>query len=156
MRSTRCRLNIKAPRAAIYRLLLDPAAIARWRVPDGMTAQVHELDAREGGRVRVSLTYDGLTVAGKTTSYTDTYRGRFAWLIPDKLVVEVHEFETTDPAMRGEMTSTIALSDSDGGTELVAVHDGLPLGVSLEDNETGWRMSLAKLAELAESGQALG
>ena len=151
MRSTRAHLNIKAPRAVVYRLLLDPAAIARWRVPDGMTAQVHELDAREGGRVRVSLTYDEPTVAGKTTSRTDTYHGRFVWLIPDKLVVEVDEFETTDPALRGEMTSTIALSDSDNGTELVAVHEGLPPGVSLEDNETGWRMSLAKLAELAES-----
>jgi uncharacterized protein YndB with AHSA1/START domain len=156
MRSTRARQKIKAPRALIYRLLLDPGAIARWRVPDGMTAQVHELDAREGGRVRVSLTYDEPTAAGKTTSHTDTYHGRFVWLIPDKLVVEVDEFETTDPALQGEMTSTITLSDSDGGTDLVAVHQGLPPGVSLEDNETGWRMSLAKLAELAESGQVSG
>ncbi len=65
-------------------------------------------------------------------------------------VVEVDEFETTDPGLRGEMTITITLADADGGTNLVAVHDGLPRGVSPTDNETGWRMALAKLAALLE------
>ena len=47
-----------------------------------------------------------------------------------------------------------ALADAaeDGGTDLVAVHEGLPPGVSADDNETGWRMSLAKLAALVEAG----
>jgi hypothetical protein len=36
---------------------------------------------------------------------------------------------------------------------LVAVHDGLPAGLSPADNETGWRMALAKLAALAEMGR---
>jgi hypothetical protein len=62
----------------------------------------------------------------------------------------VVEFETEDRALRGEMTITYALADADGGTELLAVHDGLPRGLSTADNETGWRMSLAKLAALVE------
>ena len=69
-------------------------------------------------------------------------------LVPNEQIVEVDEFETEDPAMRGEMTITITLADADGGTNLVAVHDGLPSGVSLADNETGWQMALAKLAAL--------
>ena len=153
MHSTRVRQKIDAPRATVYRLLLDAEAIARWRVPDGMSAEVHEFDAREGGRLRVSLTYDDQSPAGKTTSHTDTYTGRFVRLVPDEMVVEVDEFETEDSQLRGEMTSTITLSDSDGGTELIAVHEGLPPGVSLADNETGWQMALAKLGELAESSQ---
>jgi hypothetical protein len=28
-------------------------------------------------------------------------------------------------------------------------HEGLPVGVSVEDNEAGWRMALGKLALLA-------
>jgi len=150
MRSTRVQLHIRAPRATVYRLLLDPEAIVQWRVPDGMTARVHELDAREGGAVRVSLTYTEPTRTGKTTSRTDTYRGRFLRLVPNEQVVEVDEFETADPALRGEMTSTITLTDADGGTDLVAVHTGLPPGLSSADNEIGWRMSLEKLAALAE------
>jgi len=151
MNSTLVSRHIHAPRAMVYRTLLDAEAIAHWKVPDGMTCQVHEFDAREGGSIRVSLTYDAPGGAGKTTPHTDTYRGRFALLVKNERVVEVDEFETDDPAMRGEMTITVSLTDADGGTELVAVHEGLPSGVSSADNETGWHMSLAKLAALVET-----
>lgn len=52
--------HIRAPRARVDEALLDPAAVQRWMVPDGMTSQVHELDARDGGTFRMSLTYDEL------------------------------------------------------------------------------------------------
>jgi hypothetical protein len=73
-------------------------------------------------------------------------------LVTNEQVVEVVEFETTDPAMRGEMTITFALSDANGGTDLFAVHDGVPPGVPPADNEAGWQSSLAKLAALVEAG----
>ncbi|MGY1704939.1 SRPBCC family protein [Geodermatophilus sp. SYSU D00697] len=148
--STRVARHIRAPRAAVYRALLDADAVARWKVPPGMTAQVHEFTGGEGGTFRISLTYDEPGPAGKTTTHTDTYRGRFARLVPDQQVVEVDEFESDDPALRGEMTITITLADADGGTDLVAVHDGLPDVVSPTDNETGWRLSLDRLAALVE------
>jgi uncharacterized protein YndB with AHSA1/START domain len=116
-----------------------------------MTSEVHELEPREGGAIRISLTYDAPDRTGKTSGRTDTYRGRFVELVPDERVVEVDEFETADPALRGEMTSTIELRDADGGTELVAVHEGLPPGVAPADNEAGWREALDRLAALLES-----
>jgi uncharacterized protein YndB with AHSA1/START domain len=152
MSSTRISRYINAPRAVVYRALFDARAVAKWKVPTGMTCQVHAFDAREGGSFRISLAYDAPTGTGKTTVHTDTYHGRFVKLVPNEQVVEVDEFETTDPALRGEMTITITLADADGGTDLVAVHDGLPPGVSPVDNETGWRMALAKLAALVEAG----
>lgn len=150
MTTTRVSRLLNAPRPRVYRALLDPEAVARWRVPAGMTCRVHELDLREGGHVRVSLTYDEPDRQGKTSSHTDTYHGRFVRLVPDEQVVEVDEFETADPALRGEMTSTITLTDAAGGTELVAVHEDLPPGVSAADNETGWREALARLAAYVE------
>lgn len=143
---------MKAPRATVYRALVDENAIAKWKVPDGMTSHVHAFEGREGGKFRISLTYDAPTGAGKTTAHTDTYHGHFVELVPNERVVEVVEFETADPAFRGKMTTTITLADADGGTELIAVHDGLPRGLSPADNETGWRMALAKLAALVEAG----
>src|SRR5436305_5626605 len=125
MTSTRVRRHFNAPRALVYRTLLDPRAVPKWKVPEGMTCQVHAFDAREGGAIRVSLTYDAPTGAGKTTAHTDTYHGRFVELVPDERIVEVDEFETTDPALSGEMVITISLADADGGTDLHAVHDGL-------------------------------
>lgn len=70
--------------------------------------------------------------------------------MPNERIVEVDEFETADPALQGEMTITITLSDKDGGTEVMGVHEALPPGVPVIDNETGWRMALGKLAALVE------
>lgn len=151
--STRLTQHVHASRADVYRALLDAKAVATWRVPSGMTGQVHRFEARQGGTFRISLTYDAPTGSGKTTANTDTYHGRFVELVPDERVVEVIEFETADPAMRGEMTVTMWLSDADGGTDVLAVHEGLPPGVAPADNETGWRMALEKLARLVEGGR---
>jgi uncharacterized protein YndB with AHSA1/START domain len=128
--STRIRCRLNAPRALVYRALVDARAVATWMVPAGMTSQVHAFDAREGGSFRISLTYEAPTGTGKTSANTDTFHGRFVKLVPDEQVVEVVEFETADPALRGEMTITITLADADGGTDLLAVHDGLPPGLS--------------------------
>lgn len=152
MSSTRISRRVSAPRAAVYRALLDGRAVATWMVPTGMTSHVHAFDAREGGSFRISLTYDAPIGTGKTTAHTDTFHGRFVKLVPDEQVVWVVEFETADPAMRGEMTITFTLADVEGGTEIHAVHDRLPPGLSPADNELGWRMSLAKLAALVEAG----
>lgn len=152
MSSTRISRCVNAPRASVYRALLDPRAVATWKVPTGMTSHVLEFDAREGGFFRISLTYDQPTGAGKTTAHTDTYHGRFAKLVLNEQVVEVIEFEATDPALRGGMTITTMLVDADGGTDVIAVPDTLPPGLSTADNETGWREALAKLAALVEAG----
>ena len=121
---------MNAPRAIVYRALLDARAVAKWKVPSGMTCHVHAFDAREGGSFRISLTYDAPTGTGKTTAHTDTYHGRFVQLVTNEQVIEVVEFETTDPALRGEMTITTSLADS----------------------ETGWRIALEKLAALIDAG----
>jgi uncharacterized protein YndB with AHSA1/START domain len=148
---TRATRQIRAPRAAVYQALLDPAAIARWRVPDGMSSQVHEFEAREGGAFRVSLTYDRAGATGKSSAHTDTYHGHFQRLVPGEQVVEVFEFETTDPSLRGTMTMTTTLTDAADGTEVSIEHEGLPSGVSPADNELGTRMALANLARLVET-----
>jgi uncharacterized protein YndB with AHSA1/START domain len=152
--STRISRHIRAPRERVYRALLDPRAVVRWKVPDGMTAYVHAFDPREGGDVRLSLTYAEPDRRGKSTPHTDTYHGRFVKLVPNTQVIEVDTFETDDPSLQGEMTITITLSDAaGGGTDLRAVHEGLPPGVAPSDNELGWRMALDKLAALVEAGQ---
>lgn len=151
MGSTRISLHINAPRPRVYAALIDAKAITQWKVPDGMRLVVHAFEAREGGRYRISLTYEEPGNAGKTSAHTDIYHGYFKALIANERVVEVMEFETSKPEMQGEMTSTIELSDEGGGTRLVALHEGLPPGVAPADNEAGWRMSLGKLAKLAEA-----
>ena|SRR5437588_1990696 len=152
MSAQRISRRINAPRTAVYRALLDARAVAAWRVPDGMTSRVHAFDPREGGCFRVSLTYDVPTGTGKTDARTDTYRGTFVKLVPDREVVESLAFETADPTFAGRMTITTTLADADGGTDVCLAFEGLPAGVRPADNELGTRMALAKLAALVEAG----
>jgi uncharacterized protein YndB with AHSA1/START domain len=111
MASTRIRYHVNAPRAAVYRAV-DAQAVAKWMAP------------RMTNRPRT----------GKATAHTDTHHGRFVSSCPNEHVVEVVEFETNDPALRGEMTIAITLTDADGGTDRFAVYDGLPPGVAAVDN----------------------
>jgi hypothetical protein len=54
--------------------------------------------------------------------------------------------------MRDHPRTCASMGHALGGTEVFAVHDGLPRGVPTADNEAGWRSSLAKLAALVEAG----
>ena len=141
---------VRAPRSAVYAALLDPRAVERWRVPDDMTARVEEWEPVEGGRFRVSLTYRSENRTGKTEGATDTYAGQFARLVPDEQVVEELRFETADPDLAAPMTMTFTLREVDGGTEVELLHQGLPDAVPPEDNATGTRMALDKLAAHVE------
>jgi uncharacterized protein YndB with AHSA1/START domain len=147
MPSTRVTRRIAAPPEEVFAAILEPA---RWKFPAGMTCEVHEHEAREGGRIHVSLTYDTPDAAGKTTSHTDTYRGRYVEIVPYERIVEVDRFDTADPALEGEMRITIALERCEGGTEVTGTHEGLPPGVPVADNELGWREALDRLASLLE------
>lgn len=151
MYSTSVSRHIDAPPATVYRALLDPDAIAKWRVPDGMRSQVHQFEAWEGGRFRVSLTYDTPGSAGKSAEHTDTYHGRFLSLVPDQRVVEQFEFETADPALQGTMTMTTTLAASGAGTTVTILHEGIPDVIPAADNETGSRMALDNLARICVS-----
>ncbi len=153
MVTTRVLKHIRASPEEVYRALVDPEAVQQWMVPDNMTSRVHGFEASEGGRFRISLTYDDPTLDGKTEGSTDTFEGRFVKLVPAREVVQVIEFETEDPDVSGEMTVTYSLSeDGDGATVLTGIHENLPPGVSPEANEMGWTMSLEKLARRVERG----
>jgi uncharacterized protein YndB with AHSA1/START domain len=141
---------VHAPRHAVYAALLDPHAVQEWRVPDDMTALVHEWQPVEGGRFRVSLTYRAPDRTGKTQGASDTYAGRFARLVPDEQVVEELAFETDAPELKDVMTMTWTLREVDGGTQVDLLHEGLPDVVGPEDNATGTRMALTKLASHVE------
>jgi uncharacterized protein YndB with AHSA1/START domain len=145
--------RIQAAPGAVYAALLDPVAVARWKVPDGMRSEVHEWEPRPGGRFRVSLTYEGPArrARGKTHERTDTYAGRFVELAPGERVVEAIEFETAREDLRGAMRVMTTLTPVPAGTEVAVDHEGLPRGVPEADNRTGTEMALAKLAALLEA-----
>lgn len=138
----------------MYRALVDPYAVVTWRVPNDMTSTIHEFDAREGGHFRISLHYVEPGETGKTSPGFDTYQGHFVRLLPDRLVVESFEFESSDPAFAGIMTMTTELVEADGGCEVVMVHEGVPDAVDPALNEVGIQMALVRLAAWVEDDRS--
>lgn len=143
---------IAASPQALYRAFVDPAAIASWRPPQGMKAEIHTFDPREGGDYRMSFLYTepDPEVQGKTSDHTDTFEGRFVGLIPGERIVEEIDFVSDDPAFRGTMTITTTFRPVSGGTEVTVVCEDVPEGIGESDHKAGIASSLANLAAFVE------
>jgi uncharacterized protein YndB with AHSA1/START domain len=117
-----------------------------------MTGEVHAFNAHDGGTFRMSLTYQEPehSPRGKTSDDRDTVQGRFIKLVPYERIVESVAFESEDPAFAGEMTITWTVAEVGAETEVSVLCENIPVGVRPEDNETGSRSSLQKLAAFIE------
>jgi uncharacterized protein YndB with AHSA1/START domain len=138
----RLKRTIKAPPEKIYKAFLDPDALAAWLPPHGMVGRTHELDARVGGRFRMSF----MTV-GK--SWTHTFGGTYVELVPNRRIVHTDEFETDDASLKGPMRVTITLTPVREGTQIEIVQEGIPAPVA-GGSPYGWSQSFEKLAQLVE------
>ena len=142
---------IAAPLDAVYTALVDPAALAVWMPPTGMTATVEDLDLRPGGAFRMVLTYDDPQGApGKSTADSDIVDARFVEIAPGRRVSYAVSFLSDDPAFAGRMTMVWDVAVAAGGTRVdIAAHD-VPDGISPEDHATGMASSLENLAQYVE------
>ena len=50
---------LRAKPERVYKAFLDPDAMAKWLPPYGFTCKVHQMDARVGGKFRMSFTNFG-------------------------------------------------------------------------------------------------
>ena len=133
---------MKASPEKIYNAFLDPDALAAWLPPHGMVGKVHSMDARVGGKFRMSF----YTV---TKSWSNTFGGTYLELVPSKRIVHSDKFETDDPSMQAEMKVTITLTPVSEGTLIEVVQEGIPAPVA-GGSPYGWSQSLDKLAQLVE------
>jgi uncharacterized protein YndB with AHSA1/START domain len=130
-----------APPDRIYRAVLEPEAIAKWLPPNGFTCTVHALDARVGGRFRMSFHNFG---AGGSHSFGGTYRE----LVPGERIRYDDRFD--DPNLPGEMMTTVTLRKVQVGTEMEVLQEGIPDAIPVEMCYLGWQESLVLLRKLVE------
>lgn len=133
---------LQAPPERVYRAFLDREAMAKWLPPDGFTGTVHELDARVGGRYRMSFT-------NFTTGATHAFGGEYLELIPGERLCYSDVFD--DPGLPGVMKTTVNLRPVPSGTEIDIVQEGIPGVIPLDGCHLGWQQSLALLARLVEA-----
>jgi uncharacterized protein YndB with AHSA1/START domain len=156
--TTRVSRLIAATPAELYAAFMDPAVLVQWLPPGGMTGQLHAFDGRVGGGYTMSLFYpsDDTRFSGKTAAGEDRASVRFLQLSPGRRIVEAVTFDTTDPALMGDMTITVTFAPVTGAraappaTEVTFVCENLPPGLKAEDNAEGSRLSLEQLARRFE------
>jgi uncharacterized protein YndB with AHSA1/START domain len=132
---------LRATPDKVYRAFLDADAVAKWLPPYGFTCQVDHLDARVGGTYKMSF-------SNFTTGDGHSFGGEYLELVPSEKIRYTDKFD--DPALAGEMQTTITLKAVACGTELHAVQDGIPEIIPTEMCYLGWQESLAQLANLVE------
>lgn len=117
-----------------------------------LKGQVHIFEPRQGGRFRISLTYDNPehAVRGKTSEETDTVQGRFVELVPCMKILEVVEFESQQRELAARMKMTVTFAHVGEGTEVTILCENMPSDIRPEGNEMGCKESLQKLALLLE------
>ena len=133
---------LTAPASRIYRAFLDPDAMAKWLPPHGFTGKVHEMDARVGGRYKMSFT-------NFSTGNSHSFGGEYLELVQDERIAYSDRFD--DPNLPGEMRTTIVLKPVSCGTELSIEQSGIPDMIPTEMCYLGWQESLQLLGQLVQA-----
>src|SRR5207344_1605826 len=88
---------LRASPERVYRAFLDADAMAKWLPPNGFTGKVHQLDAKVGGRYRMSFTNFG-------TGRSHSFGGEYLELTPSERICYTDKFD--DPNLPGAMRTT--------------------------------------------------
>lgn len=123
----------------VYRAFVEADAVASWLPPYGYLCTVHDLDAKVGGRHRMSF-------RNFTTGKSHSFGGTYLELVPGARLVYTDRFD--DPHLPGEMRVTVVLKAVSTGTEINIVQEGVPDVIPAEACYLGWQDSLDKLARL--------
>lgn len=132
---------LRAAPDRVYKAFLSGDAMAKWLPPYGFTCQVHQLEARVGGKYRMSFT-------NFSTGHAHAFGGEYLELVSNQRLRYSDKFE--DPNLPGEMETTVELRAVSCGTELNITQQGIPEAIPAEMCYLGWQESLAQLATLVE------
>lgn len=125
----------------VYRAFLDAEALAKWLPPNGFTGKVHQIDARVGGKYKMSFT-------NFTTGKSHSFGGEYLELVPHTRLHYTDNFD--DPNLPGEIRVIVTLKEVSVGTDVSIEQSGLPDVIPLEACYLGWQESLLNLARLVE------
>jgi uncharacterized protein YndB with AHSA1/START domain len=125
----------------IYRAFLDADATAKWLPPYGFTCHVEHLEAKVGGKFKMSF-------MNFTTKKGHSFGGEYLELKPNELIRYTDHFD--DPNLAGAIYVAISLKAVLVGTEVNIEQTGLPAAIPVEACYLGWQQSLGQLALLVE------
>lgn len=132
---------LRAPPERVYRAFLNADAFSKWLPPNGFVARVHEMDARLGGRYRMSFT-------NFSSGHSNAFGGEYLELVPHERIRYTAVFD--DPNLPGQMQTSVTLKAVFCGTEMTVVQEGIPDVIPPQACYMGWQESLVLLGKLVE------
>lgn len=132
-------LVINAPRATVFRALIEPELVNQWCGSKNVV-----IDARAGGQYVFGWSYeiDGRTVSGGPTriiEYVENERLTLDW--PDW---------RGDTSVQGQTITFLLVDEGDDATRLTFVHTGFQRTADISDYPFGWVWFLSQVQALSE------
>lgn len=123
---------IPVPRERVFSAWLDPASLARWMRPRGITDATAEADPRVGGKFRIVMLQgrERFEHTGEYLIIQPPARLAFTW------ISQATDHRPTEV--------TIEFLERAGGTELVLTHRRLPAS-EIESHRQGWTDIMERL-----------
>lgn len=132
---------LKARPEKVFRAFTESNAMASWIPPYGFICVVHNMDARVGGKFKMSF-------INFSTGKGHSFGGEYLEIKPNEFLKYTDKFD--DPNLPGEMITSVWLNKVSVGTELRVLQENIPAVIPAEMCYLGWQESLDKLAKLVE------
>jgi uncharacterized protein YndB with AHSA1/START domain len=139
MKAVKVTRTFEAPPEKVFAAFEDPAEMAKWMRSRGSKTEVHALDVREGGAVRVQMSWDN----GFSIHLYGTFRR-----VEKPTLLEFTWAMEGDEANDGVVT--VELERHGAGTALTLTHEGLT-GRAQAQSEAGWNGMFDNLQALVEA-----
>ncbi len=126
-----------APPDRVYRAWCEPGDLKQWAwgsISGNVTAEV---DLRVGGKYRITNIRPEETVA---------FTGEFLEIVPDRKLVYSVQWEAEMGYEPVAERVTVEFTKTDGGTEIVFVHEGGFPAEAVEPHKVGWTDTFKRLA----------
>ncbi len=142
--------TVKSNRARVFAAWTEVEQMMRWFAPGSMRPQTVEVDLREGGRFRATMSGPSPRTGEEMCI---TFTGTYTRIVTGELLQFSWEVQN-DP---GDPTFvTVEFKDVDGGTEIRLTQERIPSQEIWNRNRFGWGGMLDKLAGVCEQAPSLG
>ena len=130
--------TLQAPTERVFAACVEPEKLAEWWGPAGFTTQSVELDAREGGRYRITMQ--------PPEGEAFHLRGEYLEVDRPRRLVYTFEWEEPDPDDQ-ETVVTLSFLDDHEGTKLVLDQGPFATEARYALHEAGWTETLERLEQ---------
>jgi uncharacterized protein YndB with AHSA1/START domain len=134
---------LEAPRARVFRALVDADELARWWGPSGFTTPSLDFEPREGRPYRIEMQ--------PPEGEAFYLRGEFREVDPPKRLAYTFIWEDPDPDDQ-ETLVTLALGELGESTRLTLDQGPFATGGRLELHHDGWSDSFERLRAVLGAG----